>query len=227
MCPRVYMPAIYPQTVRLLDEAASESRPSSVPPGLDPVRATVAPGRTHLPGAHGAVRRPLGNVLPVLPRHLSPDRRGAGTGRRGDGSEERIDRTARLRRSISGDPGDNLPQEVGRRRRAGGDSRRAYDTRHLPEAAGPRNGRAGRERSLIRRARPNPILPDTQRGRHRPTWRTGVPLSESGGRVERADPARATRRPGGNRRKGGGRPRRGPAVVRHAAPPSRPAHLES
>src|SRR3989454_7866441 len=178
MCTCVYMTAIYPQPVRLRDEAASESRPSSFPPGPDPVRANVAPGRTHLPGAHGAVRRPLGNVLPVLPRYLPPDRRGAGAGRRGDGPEERIDRTACLRRSISGDPGDDLPQEVGRRRRAGGDPRRAYDTPHLPEAARPRNGLAGRETAPIPRARPNPILPRTHWGRHRPTQRSGGSLSE-------------------------------------------------
>src|SRR5438128_10194841 len=158
MCTCVYMTAIYPQAVRPRDEAASESRPSSLPPGPDTCSATVAPGRTHLPGAHGAIRRPLGNVLPVLPGHLPPDGRGAGAGRRGDGSEERIDCTARLRGSVPGDPRDDLSQEIGQRPRAGGDPRRAHDTRHLSETAGPRNGRAGRDWAVVRRPRPDPIL---------------------------------------------------------------------
>src|SRR5437870_13625025 len=126
MCTCVYMTAIYPESVQLGDEAASESRPSRLPPGPDTGRPTLPPGRTHLPGAHGAVRRPLGNVLPVLPRYLPPDRRGAGAGRRVDGPEERIVRTACLRRSIFGDPGYDLPKEFSRCRRAGGDPQRAY-----------------------------------------------------------------------------------------------------
>src|SRR3989454_10528054 len=131
MCTCVYMTAKYPEMVGLGNEAASESRPSRLPPGPDTGRPTLPPGRTHLPGAHGAIRRPLGNVLPVLPGHLPPDGRGAGAGRRGDGSEERIDCTARLRGSVPGDPGDDLSQEIGQRPRAGGDPRRAHDTRPL------------------------------------------------------------------------------------------------
>src|SRR5207244_7235098 len=127
MCTSVYMTAIYPQTVRLPDEAASESRPSRLPPGPDTGRSTVPPGRTHLPGTHGAIRRPLGNVLPVLPGHLPPDGRRAGAGRRGHGPEERLDCAACLRRSISGDPGVDLPHEIFLRWRTGCDSVRAND----------------------------------------------------------------------------------------------------
>src|SRR2546422_2129069 len=50
--------------------------------------------------------------------------------------------------------------------------------RSLSETAGPRNGRAGRDWAVVRRPRPDPILPDAQGNRHRPTRRTGVPVSE-------------------------------------------------
>src|SRR2546430_9276882 len=103
MCTCVYMTAIYPESVQPDDEAASESRPSRLPPGPDTGRPTVPPERQHLPRTHGEIRRPLGNVPPVLPGHLPPHARHSGAGRRGDGPEERLDYAAGLRRSISGD----------------------------------------------------------------------------------------------------------------------------
>src|SRR2546422_9099539 len=68
--------------------------------------------------------------------------------------------------------------------------------RSLSETAGPRNGRAGRDWAVVRRPRPDPILPDAQGNRHRPTRRTGVPVSEAGGGLEHGDLRSATRRRG-------------------------------
>src|SRR2546428_13482653 len=98
MCTCVYMTAIYPESVRPDDEAARESRPSRLPPGPDTGPPTVPPGRTHLPGTHGPIRRPLGKGLPVPPGDLPPDGRGAGAGLRGDGPEDRLRCVACLRR---------------------------------------------------------------------------------------------------------------------------------
>src|SRR5439155_1324950 len=100
-----------------------------------------------------------------------------------------------------------------------------YMTARYPQTVRLSDEAASESRQYSCPAGPDPVPPDTQGGRKRPTRRTGVPLSEAGGRLERAEQSSATRSRGGASRKGGGRPRRGADVVRQDAQPSHPAHF--